>query len=175
MILRFATAAALAGLVAGPGPRLALDLATPGSAAPYLATPSSTALNSTTLGSTALGSAALSFTGPATFSDVAPLHFRLERSAPEADSDIASPTEIRLWFSQSAQKGATSIRLLDADGALVVTGDLQSSDDHSVHAVAITEPLVPGSYTVAWRSMAADGHVVRGDFAFTVQGDGRGD
>lgn len=97
------------------------------------------------------------------------LHFQLDRSQPAADTVVPPPGEVRLWFSQGAQEDATSIRVLDASGEPVPTGDLWSSEARDEHAVALSEPLAPGGYTVAWRSMAADGHVVRGDFTFTVR------
>lgn len=103
---------------------------------------------------------------PASASD---FHFRLERTAPAADSTVAPPEEVRLWFSEGAQEGATSIRLLDSAGELVATGDLWSSEDRSEHAVPVTGTLANGQYTVAWRSMAGDGHVQRGEFQFTVR------
>jgi methionine-rich copper-binding protein CopC len=102
------------------------------------------------------------------------LHLRLERSAPAADSVVSPPSEIRLWFSQSTQDGATSIRLIDAAGEPVPTGDIQASEDHSVHHVPVPNELESGRYTVAWRTMAQDGHVIRGDFEFMVRSaDGR--
>lgn len=97
------------------------------------------------------------------------LHLRLERSEPAADSVVTPPSEIRLFFSQSTQEGATSIRLLDSAGEPVPTGRPQASDDHTVHYVAVEHELESGRYTVAWRTMAQDGHVVRGDFDFTVR------
>lgn len=97
------------------------------------------------------------------------LHFELSRSAPAADSVVAPPEEIRLWFTQGAQEDATSIRLLDGSGNLVELGALESSDDRTEHAAAIPNLLADGTYTVAWRSMAADGHVVRGEFEFSVR------
>lgn len=112
---------------------------------------------------------------PTRASERAPQHFRLDRSAPEADTEVASPSEIRLWFSQSAQEGATSIRLLDAEGELVATGAIEAFEADAVHAVPIDGTLPPGAYTVSWRSMASDGHVVRGDFGFTVHAADRGD
>lgn len=101
------------------------------------------------------------------------LHLRLERSAPAADSVVSPPSEIRLWFSQSTQDGATSIRLLDSAGEPVPTGQVQAFEDHSVHAVPVEHELESGRYTVAWRTMAQDGHVIRGDFEFMVRADGR--
>ncbi len=97
------------------------------------------------------------------------MHFRLDRSAPAADSVVPPPAEVRLWFSQGAQEDATTIRVLDAGGDPLETGALSSTEDRTEHAVALPGTLPDGPYTVAWRSMAADGHVVRGDFVFTVR------
>lgn len=96
------------------------------------------------------------------------LHFRLVRSAPEADAEVAAVEEVRLWFSEGAQAGATSIRVLDASGTAVAASDVVSSEDRTEHAVALENSLAVGAYSVSWRSMAADGHVVRGSYGFTV-------
>ena len=95
-------------------------------------------------------------------------HLRLERSAPATDTTVSTPAEIRLWFSQATQEDATSIRLVDGDGELVELGDVTPAEGRTVHFASVSGPLAAGSYTVAWRTMAADGHVVRGDFSFAV-------
>jgi len=97
------------------------------------------------------------------------MHFRLERSVPAADSVVPPPTEVRLWFSQGAQEDATTIRIIDAGGDPLESGALSSTEDRMEHALPLPGTLPDGRYTVAWRSMAADGHVVRGDFQFTVR------
>lgn len=99
-------------------------------------------------------------------------HFALSKSSPEAGSTVKAPDEVRLWFSQVPQEGTTSIRLLNAAEELIHTSDVaQSSDDPKSFAVSLHAPLPPGAYTVVWRAMGADGHVVRGDFSFTVSAD----
>ncbi len=95
-------------------------------------------------------------------------HLQLDRSAPAADSTVSTPAEIRLWFSQATQEDATSIRLVDGDGELVELGEVTPAEGRTVHSASVPGALAPGSYTVAWRTMAADGHVVRGDFSFAV-------
>lgn len=98
-----------------------------------------------------------------------PVHFDLARSAPAADSTVHQITEVRLWFTAVPQPNATSIRVVGAGGEAVPTGDVvQDPEDGRVAYVTFEEPLGPGAYTVAWRSMAADGHVVRGEFPFSV-------
>lgn len=97
------------------------------------------------------------------------LHLQLDRSSPEADAAVESPPEIRLWFSQVPQAEATSMRLILNDQAVETEALEPDPDDAAVFAASIPGPLEPGSYTVAWRTMAADGHVVRGDFRFIVR------
>ncbi len=99
------------------------------------------------------------------------LHLQLDRSAPEAESTVAPPSEIRLWFSQAPQAAGTSLRLIREGEPLEIADLKPDAEDATVYAVALESPLAAGSYTVAWRAMAADGHVVRGEFPFTVQAD----
>lgn len=110
--------------------------------------------------------------GPSRALDAEPsLHLQLDRSAPGADATVASPSEIRLWFSQVPQAGATSARLIHDGGPVEAMGELKADpDDATVFAAPVAGALTPGLYTVSWRAMAADGHVVRGDFDFTVEG-----
>ena len=110
----------------------------------------------------AVGAIPLSFGG----SDV---HFALSKSMPLADSSIESPAEIRLWFTEVPDAGTTSIRLIGADEQLIHTGDVtQDEKDRQSFSVALESALSSGTYTVAWRAMGADGHVVRDDYEFTV-------
>jgi methionine-rich copper-binding protein CopC len=44
----------------------------------------------------------------------------------------------------------------------------RSEDDDSILWVGIPHPLADGAYTVSWATSSADGHPVRGEFAFTV-------
>ncbi len=106
--------------------------------------------------------------GAATLS-ASSLHFALSKSMPEAESTVAPPDELRLWFSQVPQENSVSVRLVDGSGELVHTGDpTPDASDGKVIAVSIDHALAPGSYTVAWRGIGDDGHVVRGDFPFSV-------
>jgi methionine-rich copper-binding protein CopC len=97
-------------------------------------------------------------------------HLQLDRSYPAADTTLTSPAEIRLWFSQVPQASATSLRLIHDGAPVEGVGDLKPDpEDASVFAGPVVGTLADGDYTVSWRTMAADGHVVRGDFSFTVK------
>ena len=102
-----------------------------------------------------------------------PIHFELDKSSPAADATVTSPSSIDLWFTQVPQEESTSVRLVDAAGELVPTaGVVQDPEDGKHQSVAVNHTLPAGTYTVAWRSMASDGHVVRDDFAFQVAAEG---
>jgi methionine-rich copper-binding protein CopC len=99
----------------------------------------------------------------------APFHFALSKSVPEADATVEAPAEVKLWFSQVPQDGTTSIRVLSADGRPLPTSEVvQDEDDRTAFSVAFENVLAPGRHTVAWRALGQDGHVVRGEFSFTV-------
>jgi len=104
---------------------------------------------------------------PATADDA--LHFALDRSTPEADATVDAPSEIRLWFTQEPQDGTTSIRVVEAEEAGVhVTEAAQDPEDATSFFVQLHGTLAPGTYTVSWRGMGQDGHVVRDTFQFSV-------
>jgi methionine-rich copper-binding protein CopC len=98
-----------------------------------------------------------------------PPHFGLRASTPEANAAVPSPSEIRLWFTQEPQEGTTRIRLMEADDAGVHVMDVaQDADDPTAFFIELHGSLPAGSYTVSWRGMGEDGHVVRDTFLFTV-------
>lgn len=118
----------------------------------------------------ALGLATAMAAAPATADDA--LHFALDRSTPEADATVEAPSEIRLWFTQEPQDGTTSIRVVEAEDAGVhVMEAAQDPEDATSFFVQLHGTLPPGTYTVSWRGMGQDGHVVRDTFQFSVAAD----
>lgn len=99
------------------------------------------------------------------------MHLKLEKSEPVADASVAaSPAAIHLWYNQDPQVKLTTVKLTGPAGALelkpvaVVDGDAR----HLSAPVGTT--LAAGRYTVGWRTLAKDGHVVSGEFGFTITG-----
>lgn len=98
------------------------------------------------------------------------LHLRLLRSAPSADSVVtAPPEEIRLWFSAAPEVKVTRVELRRGEEEVEVGTVKASEDDPTVLYAPLDEPAGPGRYTVEWRTMARDGHVVSGEFGFRVE------
>jgi methionine-rich copper-binding protein CopC len=97
-------------------------------------------------------------------------HLTLQRSAPEKDASLAGPVaEVRLFFSEAPQAGATSVMLADASGAHVHTtvASVEETDAKQVF-VRSEVPLPVGAYTVHWRTLAQDGHALSGEFGFRI-------
>ena len=96
-------------------------------------------------------------------------HLVLTKSAPGSDEVVASPHEIRLWFSDEPDRGATSVRLSVAEGSTASVGNPEASpDDPRVIVTPVDRTLTPGLYAVSWSTTGSDGHEVFGDFTFTV-------
>ena len=80
----------------------------------------------------------------------------------------AAPEAIEMRF----RGGARLIRFQlvnDADGTKVGLGEshlMVESDEHRI----ILPPLPVGDFTVSWRALSEDGHVIKGGFSFSVTG-----
>ena len=95
-------------------------------------------------------------------------HLATTRTMPEADATVEeSPDRVRVWFTQDPDP-AVSMLTLEGPGGDVALGETMVVGEKSLVAT-VTTTLAPGRYTVSWRSAGDDGHVRRGDFAFTVR------
>jgi methionine-rich copper-binding protein CopC len=98
----------------------------------------------------------------------APFHLHLVKSVPAANATVgAAPDSIRLWFSQTPELGVTTVKVTGPGAAAVRLAPLAKGDSSLVVA-AVKGKMAAGAYTVAWRTMAKDGHVARGTFAFKI-------
>ena len=100
-------------------------------------------------------------------------HLKLIRSEPLANAHLtATPTEVKLWFTQRPELTVTSIRVKSGTGATAVERALAPLARAAAANSPITAPvgaaLSPGHYEVVWRTMARDGHVLNGVIPFDV-------
>jgi hypothetical protein len=93
-------------------------------------------------------------------------HTGLKASSPAADAAVAAPRTLELTFEGDVR--LTSVTLADAGGREKHL-DAVPTAVASKFALAIHEPLAAGKYTVVWRAVGGDTHIVSGEFAFTVQ------
>ncbi len=104
-------------------------------------------------------------------SEAAHFHLTLKRAEPAANDTVAtSPSSIKLWFTESVTSSTVAVRLTDARDAVVKLGEVSvESAPMSPAVVPVPATLAAGTYTVAWRAMADDGHPSNGKFSFTVK------
>jgi copper transport protein len=108
---------------------------------------------------------------PAAFPAAALAHASLLRSDPAAGSVVArAPARIVLHFDQPVQDAGTTV--VASSGASVLAGHAQVEHGNSrALVVPLRSGLGDGDYTVRWRVVSADGHIVSGVVAIGV---GRG-
>ena len=98
----------------------------------------------------------------------APFHLHLVKSVPAANATVgAAPDSIRLWFSQAPELKVTSVKVTGPGTTAVSIAPLAERDSSLVVA-PVKGKMAAGAYTVAWRTMSKDGHVVKGTFAFRI-------
>lgn len=96
-------------------------------------------------------------------------HTALVSSSPGKDETLAtSPSELRLTFNERIDPRLASLRLIAEDGEAVALGELGSGDSAQVIVARVPARLAPGTYTVAWQVVGADGHAVRGSYTFAT-------
>jgi len=97
-------------------------------------------------------------------------HAQLEKAAPPVGGTVASPTEIRLEFSEGVEPHFSGVTLTSAGGASVPLGAAKTeASNPAVLIVPITKALTAGAYTVHWHAVSVDTHHTQGTFQFTVK------
>jgi copper transport protein len=87
--------------------------------------------------------------------------------AENAQLDVA-PAEARIVFDEPLEEALSQIVLYDARRQQIgITGG-RLTEQPTVLALPLP-PLEPGVYTVVWQTVGADGHPIKGNFAFSVR------
>jgi copper transport protein len=95
-------------------------------------------------------------------------HARLVKSSPTDGATLtAAPGELSFWYSEKPEPSFTAVKLTDSSGAAVSVGAPTAIDSTGIR-VAVTGPMHPGRYAVAWRTAGSDGHASEGTLHFSV-------
>jgi len=96
-------------------------------------------------------------------------HAELDTASPADKSTVTgSPPEIVFTFTEAVDPRKSSLKLVDAGGAIVADGStVDAGDAKKMHLVVPTQP--PGKYTVRWTTASAvDGDIAHGTTTFTI-------
>ena len=98
-------------------------------------------------------------------------HSMLVKAEPPRRAVLAkTPAQVRLWFNEELEGEYTSLIVLDAEKHPVTEIKPQLAQDDPKSIVLPLPELTPGKYSVKFRVLSVDGHVVESSFDFTVKG-----
>lgn len=96
-------------------------------------------------------------------------HASLVESDPAEGSALdASPPKIKLTFNEQVEADFSGIAVYDQSGARVDLGDSRVAPDNVQRVEVGLKPLTTGYYTVSWKVVSADGHLVKGAYTFAI-------
>jgi copper transport protein len=100
---------------------------------------------------------------------LAVLHAVLLRTDPAADALLETPPSVvRLWFSEGIAAAPDPIVVLDPEGRRVDSAAGVNPGDGTELRASVADGG-PGTYTVRWRALSEDGHVIEGDYRYSVE------
>jgi methionine-rich copper-binding protein CopC len=99
-------------------------------------------------------------------------HAALVRSIPAARAELRrSPASVQLWFNERLEAAYSSVSVVDQSGKRIDEQDVRVGPEDSKLLSVSLPALAPGSYTVRFRVLSIDGHVVQSEFPFTIRGE----
>jgi len=96
-------------------------------------------------------------------------HAQLEKAVPAVGGTVASPSEIRLEFSEGVEPKFSKVSLTGPGGAVPLGAAKTESGNPAVLIAPISKPLPSGAYKVHWQAVSVDTHHTQGTFDFTVK------
>lgn len=114
----------------------------------------------------AIGVVALGFGWPAPASS----HAYLVRSTPAARAVVTrAPERVQLWFNERLEPAYSRVSVWNHQGQRVDSGDVEVAPAEPTRLSVGVPPLPAGAYTVKYRVLSVDGHVVESSFGFTLR------
>ena len=97
-------------------------------------------------------------------------HAIMVKSQPEQNAIIAtSPQKIDVWFNDKVGNEYKALAVIDSAGNRVDNKDVQQELMDASHIYCTTPTLSSGTYTIRYRVVSIDTHIVTGKFQFTIK------
>ncbi|MEQ1531021.1 MAG: copper resistance CopC family protein [Methylococcales bacterium] len=97
-------------------------------------------------------------------------HAIMVRSQPEKDAVLTeAPKQIDVWFNDKVGSEHKALAVIDSKGNRLDNQDVAQETFDGSHLYATLQPLTPGTYTVRYRVVSADTHIVTGKFQFSIK------
>jgi methionine-rich copper-binding protein CopC len=102
--------------------------------------------------------------------DVGWTHASLVKSMPARRAVLTRPpAEVQLWFNERLEPAFSQLSVVDAQGQRVDLRDVRVEPDDPRRMSVGVPALPPGTYTVRYRVLSVDGHIVESQFPFTIR------
>ena len=99
-------------------------------------------------------------------------HSMLTKAEPPRRAILTkSPTQVRLWFNEKLEGDYASLVVLDANKQPITEVKPTLAPDDPKSIILPLPELQPGKYSVKFRVLSVDGHVVESSFDFTVKSE----
>jgi methionine-rich copper-binding protein CopC len=97
-------------------------------------------------------------------------HAIMVKSQPEQNATITvSPKQIDVWFNDKVGGEYKAVAVIDGKGNRVDNKDVQQEMLDGSHLYCTVPELSAGTYTVRYRVVSIDTHIVTGKFQFTIK------
>ncbi|QOJ23631.1 MAG: copper resistance protein CopC [Gammaproteobacteria bacterium] len=101
---------------------------------------------------------------------VAMAHASLVKSDPPRRATLSMPPkQIKLWFNEKIEGSYASVTVRDSNKNSITENTPESVADDPKSVVLSLPQIEPGRYTVHYRVMSVDGHVIESSFDFSVK------
>jgi methionine-rich copper-binding protein CopC len=98
-------------------------------------------------------------------------HASLVRSAPAHRAVLGQmPDRVQLWFNERLEAAYSTVSVWNEAGARVDGRDVTVGPEDPRRLSVAMRSREPGRYTVKYRVLSVDGHIVDNQFTFTVKG-----
>lgn len=97
-------------------------------------------------------------------------HAIMVRSSPEQNAVLTeSPKQVDVWFNDKVGTEYKALAVIDSKGKRVDNQDLVQETFDPSHLYATVQNLPPDTYTVRYRVVSLDTHIVTGKYQFTIK------
>lgn len=97
-------------------------------------------------------------------------HAALVKSDPSRRATLStSPKQIQLWFNEKIEGAYASVVLLDSNKKSITDNNPEVVADDPKSVVLNIPEIGTGKYTIQYRVMSIDGHVIESSFDFNIK------
>lgn len=97
-------------------------------------------------------------------------HAIIVRTSPEQGAVAPEAVgKVDVWYNEGIRNDFVALAVIDQSGMRVDKRDAAIDSADQSHVSTSVGPLAPGQYTVRYRAVSADGHIVSGAWGFEVR------